>query len=126
MKQPRISAMERPGEIKFSLETLIRMAAAHKVALQVKFVPFSEMLDWENNYRQDNFTVTRLDEDEEFLDPVTAHAEEGELIAQLSALADNTDAASAVEQDADQTKAENARKPMETAQMATGAACGGM
>lgn len=69
MMQPRISAMERTGEIKFSLETLIRMAAAHKVGLQVRFVPFSELLQWENGYSQDNFDVVRLDEDERFLDP---------------------------------------------------------
>lgn len=69
MLQPRISAMERPGEVKFSLETLVRMAAAHKVGLQVKFVPFSEMLQWENGYSQDKFEVVRLDEDKRFLDP---------------------------------------------------------
>ena len=72
MKQPRISAMERPGEIKFSLETLIRMAAVHKVGLPVRFVPFSEMLHWENDYSQDTFVVTRLDEDTQFIDPVLA------------------------------------------------------
>jgi transcriptional regulator with XRE-family HTH domain len=83
MKQPRISAMERPGEIKFSLETLIRMAAAHKVGLQVKFVPFSELLHWENNYRQDEFVVPRLEQDEAFLNPQAGNENSNQLAAGL-------------------------------------------
>lgn len=69
MKQPRISAMERPGEIKFSLETLIRMAAAHGVGLVVKFVSLSEMLRWENQYSQDAFHAIPIAEDDAFLNP---------------------------------------------------------
>jgi transcriptional regulator with XRE-family HTH domain len=67
MKQSRISAMERPGAVKFNLETLIRTAAALKVGLQVKFVPFSEMLRWENAFNQDTFDVTPIDDDKRFL-----------------------------------------------------------
>lgn len=69
MKQPRISAMERPGEIKFALETLIRMAAAHGVGLVVKFVSLSEMLRWENQYSQDELHAIPIAEDEAFLNP---------------------------------------------------------
>jgi len=66
MMQPRISAMERPGATKFNLETLIRLAAAFKVGLIVKFVSFSEMLKWENDFSQDIFNVPSIDEDVEF------------------------------------------------------------
>jgi len=66
MMQPRISAMERPGATKFNIETLIRLAAAFKVGLMVKFVPFSEMLKWENEFNQDTFNVVKIDEDVEF------------------------------------------------------------
>ena len=66
MKQPRISAMERPGATKFNLETLIRLAAAFKVGLIVKFAPFSEMLRWENEFSQDTFNVATIEEDFEF------------------------------------------------------------
>jgi transcriptional regulator with XRE-family HTH domain len=66
MMQPRISAMERPGSTKFNIETLIRLAAAFKVGLVVKFVSFSEMLRWENEFSQDNFSVTTIDDDIEF------------------------------------------------------------
>ncbi len=65
MKQSRISAMERPGT-RFNLETLVRLAAAFKVGLMVKFVSFSEMLDWENGFSQDEFNVTNLDADDDF------------------------------------------------------------
>ena len=67
MKQSRISAMEQPGRVNFSLETLVRMAATHKVGLLVEFVPFSEMLEWENGFSQDSFDVMRLERDRDFL-----------------------------------------------------------
>jgi transcriptional regulator with XRE-family HTH domain len=71
MKQARVSASESPGAVNFSLETLIRFAAAFRVGLQVRFVPFSEMLDWENRYSQDEFakTVARIEDDSSFLEP---------------------------------------------------------
>ena len=75
MKQSRISAMERPGETKFNLETLIRLAAAFKVGLSVRFVSFSEMLDWENNFTQDQFDVITLEKDAQFLTPARTTAQ---------------------------------------------------
>lgn len=69
MKQARISAMETPGLVNFNRETLVRMAATHNVGLVVKFVPFSEMLEWENGYSQDDFNIARLSEDIDFLQP---------------------------------------------------------
>lgn len=67
MAQPRISAMERPGETKFNIETLVRLAAAFRVGLKVEFVPFSEMLAWENNFSQDQFDVRKIDNDLVFI-----------------------------------------------------------
>lgn len=69
MKQARISAMETPGRVNFNLETLVRIAATLNVGLMVKFVPFSEMLGWENDYSQDAFNVTQLASDTAFLRP---------------------------------------------------------
>jgi transcriptional regulator with XRE-family HTH domain len=68
MKQSRISAMETPGKVNFNQETLVRMAATLNVAMKVEFVPFSEMLEWENSYSQDTFDVTRLPDDVDFLE----------------------------------------------------------
>jgi transcriptional regulator with XRE-family HTH domain len=67
MKQPRISAMERPGETQFNLETLIRLAAVFKVGLIVRFASYSEMLRWENEFSQDTFDVVDLEKDTAFL-----------------------------------------------------------
>lgn len=66
--QSRISAMERPGEL-LTVDTLVRLASAFRVGLMVKFVPFSQMLNWENSYRQDSFDATSIDKDTEFLEP---------------------------------------------------------
>ena len=78
MKQSRISAIETPGAVKFNLETLIRLAAAFRVGLQVKFVPFSEMLRWENWFSQDTFDVTTIENDTEFLNPEAARQSQAE------------------------------------------------
>lgn len=72
MAQPRISKMERPGEEAFNIDTLIRLAAAFKVGLKVEFVPFSEMLAWENGYSQDAFNPTPIEQDNRFLTPAPA------------------------------------------------------
>src|SRR5467141_533388 len=72
MKQARISAMETQGRVNFNRETLVRMAATYGVGLIVQFVPFSEMLEWENNYSQDAFNVTQLADDIDFLQPAAA------------------------------------------------------
>jgi transcriptional regulator with XRE-family HTH domain len=69
MKQARISAMETPGKTNFNLETLVRTAATLSVGLKVELVPFSEMLQWENKFSQDNFVVTKLNDDTAFLFP---------------------------------------------------------
>lgn len=69
MHQSRISMFETPGAANVTLETLARLAATFKTGLLVKFVPFSEMLRWENQFSQDQFNVLRLDEDLAFLDP---------------------------------------------------------
>jgi transcriptional regulator with XRE-family HTH domain len=67
--QPRLSMLETAGAANVTLETLAEIAAIHKVGVIVKFVPYSEMLEWENNYSQDNFSVTPLDRDMAFLEP---------------------------------------------------------
>lgn len=72
MKQARISAMEKPGEVAFTLETLIRLASAFRVGLQVRFVDHSKMLKWDNSYSQEDFMVIPLERDEQFISPPSA------------------------------------------------------
>jgi transcriptional regulator with XRE-family HTH domain len=69
MKQSRISMMETPGAANMTLDTLSAIAAALKVGLRVEFVPFSEMLAWENNFSQDQFNVKKIDNDLQFIKP---------------------------------------------------------
>lgn len=63
MLQPRISAMESPGGTKFTLETLRRLASAFDVALMVRFVPFSELLQCSDEFNPDTFAVPSFAED---------------------------------------------------------------
>lgn len=67
MKQGRISVLERIGEVSFSIETLIKLAAAFRVGLMVKFVPMREMLAWENSFMPDEFDVVPVEKDEAFI-----------------------------------------------------------
>jgi transcriptional regulator with XRE-family HTH domain len=69
LHQSRISMFETPGAANVTLETLSRLAAAFKVGLVVKFVPFSDMLQWENEFSQDTFNPTKIENDQAFIDP---------------------------------------------------------
>jgi transcriptional regulator with XRE-family HTH domain len=71
MKQSRISNIEKPGQVQFNVDTLIRLAAALNVGLKIEFVSYSDMLAWENDYSQDDFDPIRLDCDRTFLYPQT-------------------------------------------------------
>jgi transcriptional regulator with XRE-family HTH domain len=63
MVQPRISAIETPGKGKLNLETLRRLASALDVGLIVRFAPFSEMIEWVEQFSPDSFAVPSFDED---------------------------------------------------------------
>lgn len=63
MSQPRISEIERPGERKLNLDTLLRLASAFDVALQVRFVPFSQFVDDDDELDLANFYVSPFEED---------------------------------------------------------------
>jgi transcriptional regulator with XRE-family HTH domain len=63
MRQPRISEMEKPGERKPNLDTLLRLASAFDVALQVRFVPFSQLVDEDDAFDYDTYYVKPFAED---------------------------------------------------------------
>ena len=79
MKQARISALERIGEGSFSIETLIRLAAAFRVGLIIRFAPHSEMLDWESRFTPEDFDAISLDQDQRFLRAEQNHSNGTEL-----------------------------------------------
>jgi transcriptional regulator with XRE-family HTH domain len=95
LHQSRISMFETPGAANMTIETLSRMAAAFKVGLVVNFVPFSEMLKWENEFSQDRFRVTPIDQDLEFQNPGTGEPEQafatGRGYGQVAAMGGSTD-----------------------------------
>jgi transcriptional regulator with XRE-family HTH domain len=64
MKQARVSACERIGEVNYNLDTIVRFAAAFGAGLIVKMVPLSEMQEWEDNFSQDAMDVTERDNTE--------------------------------------------------------------
>jgi len=70
MHQSRISMFETPGAANITLDTLAKLAAALRVGVIVKLVPFHEMLQWEDSFSPDSFNVLpRLDQDTRFLSP---------------------------------------------------------
>jgi DNA-binding Xre family transcriptional regulator len=72
LHQSRISVFETPGAANITLETLSKIAAGLRVGVIVKFVPFHDMLRWENSFSPDTFDVERLDHDDAFLNPAAA------------------------------------------------------
>jgi transcriptional regulator with XRE-family HTH domain len=63
MLQPRISAMEQVGGGQLNLDTLRKLAAALDVGLLVKFVAFSELIKWSNDFSPDDFSVSSFDQE---------------------------------------------------------------
>jgi hypothetical protein len=80
-QQSRISMFETPGMANMTLETLSNVAAGLRCGVIVKFVPFSEMLRWENSFSPEHFDVIpRLQEDYSFMNPSTTNTEDSSLI----------------------------------------------
>jgi transcriptional regulator with XRE-family HTH domain len=75
LHQSRISMFESPGAANVTIDTLARLAAGLRCGLKVEFVPFSEMLHWE-----DSFSVVRLEND----NPASASASENQSVAGLA------------------------------------------
>jgi len=55
-KQSTVSQLENPNYGRYSLKTLKELAAAFDVGLLVKFVPFSELVDWTLNLTPQRLT----------------------------------------------------------------------
>ncbi|HME57980.1 MAG TPA: helix-turn-helix transcriptional regulator [Terracidiphilus sp.] len=79
-QQSRISMLETPGAANITLETLAKIAAGLRVGVIIKFVPFSDMLRWENSFSPED-DVIRLERDYKFLTPDAFHAEDAQAIA---------------------------------------------
>ena len=61
MLQPRISAILKPGRGGLNIETLRRLAEAFDCGLMVRFAPFSELIDWSEQFDPESFDVERFE-----------------------------------------------------------------
>jgi transcriptional regulator with XRE-family HTH domain len=90
LHQSRISMFETPGEANMTIETLAKIAAALKVGVVIKFVPFSDMVRWESSFSADIFDVKRLRDDEAFLNPeAETRVEDSKRLGGLKAVTQN-------------------------------------
>ena len=64
-KQAVLSSWENPNYGKYTISTLKRLAAAFDVGLLVRFVPFSELVDWTANVTPERITPASYDEESE-------------------------------------------------------------
>ncbi len=63
MAQETISRIEDPNYGKLTLNTLKRLASAFDIGLMVRFVPFSELVDWELSLTPASLEATSFDKD---------------------------------------------------------------
>lgn len=66
MAQETISRLEDPNYGKLTLKTLKRLASAFDVALMVRFVPFSELVEWELHLTPDSLEALSFEEESYF------------------------------------------------------------
>ena len=78
MSQPRISEIESPGERSLNIETLLRLASAFDVGLEIRFVPFGELVDRSESFDPETFTVPTFEDEIEALEqePIAAGFDE--------------------------------------------------
>ena len=63
MSQPRISEIETPGSRNLNLETLLRIAAAFDIALEVRFAPFSEFIENTETIELDSLSIASFEKE---------------------------------------------------------------
>ena len=68
MSQPRISEIESPGERNLNIDTLLRLASAFDVALEIRFVPFSALVARSESFDPEKFNVASFDDEIEALE----------------------------------------------------------
>jgi transcriptional regulator with XRE-family HTH domain len=86
-KQETISLWENPNYGSYNIKTLKTLAAAFDVALLVKFVPFSKLVEWNVNLTPDRLAPASFEQDQAMqpnsapltLQPVLATASVGTL-----------------------------------------------
>ncbi len=68
MAQVAISRFEDPNYSKFTLTTLKRLASAFDIGLMVRFISFSDLVEWEINLSPKSLEALSFDQDPYFKD----------------------------------------------------------
>jgi|TARA_B100000315_G_scaffold62977_1_gene57169 transcriptional regulator with XRE-family HTH domain len=66
MKQEQISRLEDPNYASFTLSTLKKLASAFEVGLMVRFVPISDLVEWELGLTSESLEAVSYNEDAYF------------------------------------------------------------
>jgi len=66
MAQETISRIEDPNYGKLTLKTLKRLASAFDVGLMIRFVPFSELVEWELHLTRDSLKALEFEKESYF------------------------------------------------------------
>jgi len=88
MAQESVSRLENPNYAKFTLTTLKKLASAFDIGLMVRFVPFSELVEWEVNLSAESLETVSFDQESYFKEQLNEHA-----ITSPTAIILSTDAA---------------------------------
>jgi transcriptional regulator with XRE-family HTH domain len=73
MSQPRISEIETPGSRSLNLETLLRIADAFDIALEVRFLAFGEFIERSEKINPDSIAIEPFEDEianEEYLERI--------------------------------------------------------
>lgn len=65
MRQPSISGLMTPGKTRPNIETLRRVAEAFDCGLAVRFVPYSDLVQWSEKFDPDSFAIPEFQKDRE-------------------------------------------------------------
>jgi transcriptional regulator with XRE-family HTH domain len=87
MAQARISLMEDPSYQGVTLSTLKRLASAFDVGLAVRFVPFSELLEWSTSLTSERLAVPSYDADKLPAAPLFAQVSSGSSVLETGVTA---------------------------------------
>ena len=63
MAQPRVAEIEKPGKRSLNIETLLRLASAFDVGLEVRFVPITRVIDHSESFDPDHLSIQTFDEE---------------------------------------------------------------
>jgi len=91
MKQARISKLEDPDYSRFTLATLKKLASAFDVGLVVRYVPVSELVEWELNLSSEALKAVSFDQDAYFNNTQESSAGYFNLISAASVFAANAE-----------------------------------